>query len=303
MKVTVIGSGVYAKAITKILLSSDCYVSMWTEQEDTSTVLVPKEVEVTNSFEEAIRDTELIYVLTGSKFCENIFKSLKPFIKENQIFVLGSKGILDNGHLITEILEQILPNNKYAVISGPTFAVDIAAQEPIGFTIGAKEKTSYELISRSLKKVYLEYSSEVEAVEMAGSLKNAYAIGSGMLLNYGPSTRCLYITRVLREIENIFKNIDSNNSVLTLACIGDLTLTCTSQNSRNLTFGTILALGNKEEKKEYLKNNTVEGYENLKVYYKLFKERNYDSPILNCVYEIVSQDKDVNELIELLIGK
>lgn len=303
MKVTVIGSGAYGKAITQLLLQSKCDIKMWTEQKDTKNILVPEGVKVTNDFKEALEGSILIYCLTGSKFCKSIFENIKPFIKDDQIIILGSKGILEDGTLITELLEKIIPNSTYAVISGPTFAIDIASLEPIGFTLATKEYETFKKVKSSLP-IYLEYSSDVQAIEMSGSLKNAYAIGSGILhgYNFGSSTRCLYITRSLQEIENIFKTLGSNpSSTCTLAGIGDLVLTCTSPTSRNFTFGTILALETLDEKKEYLKNNTVEGYENLKSYYQLFKKKNISTPILDCVYNIVLNDVKPDTLIDILL--
>lgn len=304
MKVAIIGSGVYALAISKILLQNKCEITMWTEQKDTSKIVVPKEIKITNDYQEAIDEAQLIYILTSSKFCENIFKNIKPLIKKDQIIILGSKGILDNGTLLPELLKTYMPDTKYAVISGPTFAVDIASLEPIGFTIGTEEKQTFNLISKAMQTIYLEYVPETHVVSLAGSLKNAYAIGSGMLegFNYGPSTRCLYITKVLKEISFIFKqfNLDEQ-SIISLAGAGDLILTCTSLNSRNFTFGTMLSLETKEEKKEYLKTNTVEGYENLKVFADMFRQKNVKAPILFCVFDIVVNDVPPRKLIELLL--
>ena len=307
MKTTIIGSGVYDRAISNVLIKNNCDVTMWTELEDTTKVLVPDVIKVTNNIKDALEESELIYILISSKYCKNIFNEIKPFIKENQLLILGSKGILEDGILPHELLERMLPISKYAVISGPTFAVDIASLEPIGFTVATKNKEDFKLISRSLSgHCFLEYSEHVRAVSMAGSLKNAYAIGSGIIsgFNFGPSTRCLYITKVLNEIGNIFNTFDSKDALLSLSVVGDLTLTCTSPNSRNFTFGTILSLKNtQEEKLEYLRDNTVEGYENLKVYYQLFSDQKISTPILDCVYKIVSLNENPNNLIELLLNE
>lgn len=306
MKISVIGSGVYGKAIANVLSKSDGIVTMWTEK-DPKEITVPLErVNVTNSYELAATGAEILFILTGSKFVSDVLKGLKPFIDPNAIIVLGSKGIGEDGSLMTDYVREILPDNPYAVISGPTFAVDIAAGEPVGFTIATKERSTFDKISSALIGTYLEYSSDTEAIEMAGSLKNAYAIGSGMLsgLNYGNSTLCLYITRVLREIGTIYSTLGYNEySTLTLAGVGDLVLTSTSPNSRNFTFGTILAIGRQEEKASYLKTNTVEGYENLKSYVKLFSKKNVETPILKCVFDVVEGNAEASSLIDLLLKK
>lgn len=304
MKVTVIGSGYYAKAISNVLLESDMKVTMWTEQSDISNVIVRKEINLTNSYEEALKGASLAFVLTGSKFVESVLLNMKKYIEKDTIIVLGSKGLKEDGTLFTELVREMFKENKYAVISGPTFAVDIASLEPVGFTIATDDKESFDRIKLAMKNVYLEYSSDIDAVEMAGSLKNAYAIGSGILngLNYGISTRSLFITKALKEIGSIYKALGLNEyATMTLAGIGDLVLTCTSLNSRNFTFGTILSLEDDDEKKDYLKTNTVEGYENLKVYSRLFEEKDIEAPILDCIYRIVLSQEKVSKLIELIL--
>lgn len=304
MKIGILGSGVYAKAISNVLLQSDCSVIMWTEKEDLKDVVVQEGTFLTNSFEEVTRDTEVIFVLTGSQFVKSVLQGIAPFIEKNTLVVLGSKGILEDGTFPLELVEEILPNNPYAIISGPTFAVDIASLEPVGFTIGTAQKTHFEILKKCLKTVYLEHSEDTLAIEMCGSLKNAYAIGSGLLSgsNFGHSTMCLYITKVLKEMSGIFAKMGANSqSVSTLAGVGDLVLTCTSEGSRNFTFGTILALGNTSEKESYLKTHTVEGYENLKAYVALFAKKNIEAPILNCVYKVVEGTLKIDDFIKLLL--
>lgn len=304
MKTSILGSGVYGKAISNVLLASNCDVTMWTEKKDFKEILAKEETHITNSFEEASKDKDIIFVLTGSKFVRSVLEGIAPYVSPTTLIILGSKGILDDGTLMTDLAEEILPNNHYAVISGPTFAVDIAALEPVGFTIGTKEVDDFIILRNALKTVHLEHCADVLAIEMAGSLKNAYAIGSGILsgFNYGNSTRCLYITKVLHEMADIFASFGSDKaSTNTLAGVGDLVLTCMSPNSRNFTFGTILSLESEEDKKEYLKNNTVEGYENLKAYVDLFKRKGIDAPIMECVSKVVDSTLPAESLIELLL--
>jgi glycerol-3-phosphate dehydrogenase (NAD(P)+) len=303
MKISVIGSGVYGLAMTNLLCSNGCDVTLWTEK-NPDEISAPNGVKVTNSFEDAINSAKLVYVLTGSKFTPSIFEGISPFLKEDMVVLLGSKGILEDTSLITEKFEEILPKTKYAVISGPTFAKDIGALEPVGFTIATKNYEDYLTIKQAMKSVFLEYTNDIIGTEISGSLKNAYAIGSGILggFNYGPSVRSLYITRVIEEMKSIFESLGAQkDTILTLASIGDLILTCTSEDSRNFTFGTILSSKDSKEKDEYLKNNTVEGYENLKVYVKLFNQKNIESPILNTVNSIVSGKEKPETLIDLLL--
>lgn len=302
MKATIIGSGVYGKAMANVLLASGCEVMMWTEQKDLQNVQVRDEIKLTNSYIEAAKFSDTIFILTGSKFVESILKEISPYISPTTLVILGSKGILEDGTLMIDLAKRTLSTDHYAVISGPTFAKDIAALDPIGFTIGTVYDDDFEKIKGRLKTVHLEHSRDLVGIELAGSLKNAYAIGSGLIkgLKYGHSTSCLYITKILKEMSTIFEAIGADEkTIITLAGVGDLVLTCTSDTSRNFTFGLLFA-ENEDSALEYLANTTVEGYENLKSYIDLFSQKNISAPILECVSDIVAQKKNSDELIKLL---
>ncbi len=304
MNVSIIGSGVYAKAISALLLASSCKVTMWTEKKDFKEILAKKEVKLTTSFEEATSSADVIFVLTSSKYVRGCLQGIAPTLSPSTVVVLGSKGILKDGTLMTDILEEIMPEVPYAVLSGPTFATDIAALEPIGFTLATSSRDIFAKVASCLNKVNLEYFEDTVAVEMCGSLKNAYAIGSGILngVGYGPSTVCLYITKVLKEIGNIFKARNLNIEVLnTLAGVGDLVLTCTSVNSRNYTFGTILASHDENLVEQYLSTNTVEGFENLQAYIVLFKKLNIKAPIMESLANIIKDNENTNKLVSTIL--
>jgi len=303
MKTTVIGSGLYGQAMAKLLLYNENDVTIWTHEKDIKVVDVPEGAKITNSYEEAIKGAKLIYVLTGSQFSEMVFNSLKPHVTEDMIFILGSKGVLKNKIQIIDLFKEMLPEKKLAVISGPTFAQDIFNLDPIGFTLATKEKDDYQIISNCMKSIHLEYSEDLLGTEICGSLKNAYAIGSGILetFNCGYSTRCLYVTKVLNEMKSIFKQIGADpETVLTLAGVGDLVLTCTSSNSRNFTLGTIISNKKQEEAEKFLATHTVEGYENLKLYHEIFNDKSISAPILETVYNITNFQDDADVLLKVL---
>lgn len=302
MRISIIGTGVYALAVAKLLLTTNDQVTMWTEKEDLDSIEVPCGARFTNSYKEACCEADLIFIMTSAKFVSSVIKASSRYIRPECIVILGTKGILADYSTPLDISTSIL-KNRIGVLSGPTFACDIDALDPIGFTLGSADYEVFEVVKNVMPTVALEYSDDVDAIEMAGSLKNAYAIGSGIIagLGYGPSTSCLFITKVLKEIEQIYEAMSyDTKSILTLAGVGDLVLTCTSTNSRNFTLGTKLAKEDRRSQEDYLKNNTVEGFENIKIYSRLFKERNIPAPILETIYEILIEESDTSFLIELL---
>lgn len=303
MKIAIIGSGVYGKAIAKILLEAKNDVTIWTEVEDLSSVEVPEGIKLTNDYKKALEGANLVYILTGSKFVPDVLANLKPHLDKRSIIILGSKGILEDGSMLTDVTRKVLPEHRLTVISGPTFAKDISALDPVGFTVGG-DKESFDVIKSVMTTVYLEYSPNMEATAMAGSLKNAYAIGSGILkgLGFGHSTTCLFVTRALQELGSIYEAYGFDEEcTLNLSGVGDLFLTCTSEDSRNFSFGMILSQGDEKKTREYLNSNTVEGYENLKAYVSLFKKKNINTPILSCVNDIVASKSTTEDLVTLLV--
>lgn len=303
MKVSIIGSGVYGKSMGKLMISKDNEVMMWTEQKDFTKVDAHKDIRLTNSFKDIASFGDVIFILTSGKFVKSILTSLKGYVTKEHLIVLGSKSILEDGSLMTDLCGSILPDNRYGVISGPTFAKDIDALHPVGFTLATSTLDDFDLIKSILKDTYLEYSSDLIAIEMAGSLKNVYAIGSGIIegLNIGHSTKCLYVALALKEIENIFASLGlDSSSTTTLATLGDLILTCTSRDSRNYTFGTMLATKTKREYTEYLNSTTVEGYDNLIAYKKLFTEKKIDAPLLYSIEKIISGSSSTSSLLDKL---
>ena len=304
MKVAIIGYGVYGKATAKLLNNSGVLVYARTDDKSYTSIRIEDGIKVTNDYKECLRDASLVYVLIPAVFTQDAFKSLKEYISDDMIIILGSKGILDNGMLIEDALKSEIFRPRYACISGPTFAKDIEALEPIGFTIATKSKDDFEIIKKVYHNVKLEYTSDTTGVELCGVLKNAYAIGSGMIdgFKYGDSTRALYITSVINEMKNILSSFGAEpNTVYSLAGLGDTLMTCTSNTSRNYTFGNLFST-NHDKVKEYLDNTTVEGYGNIRVLHELLHQKSIDAPILNKIYDIVMYGSSPDDLIKLLLN-
>ena len=196
-----------------------------------------------------------------------------------------------------------MPKRRYACISGPTFARDIDALEPIGFTLATKNKEDFDMIKKVYKNVKLEYSNDTTGVELCGVLKNAYAIGSGIIegFKYGDSTRALYITSVISEMKTILKGLGGHeNTVYSLAGLGDTLMCCTSPSSRNYSLG-FLKCTNPDTVDEYLKNTTVEGYGNIKVLHELLHKKNINAPILNTIYDIIINNANPKNIIKGIV--
>ena len=323
MRVGLFGTGAYGLALSSILTHNRNEVTMWTkfpeekkqlEETHANEQLLPKfkldeEVVITTSVEECIKDKDLLIIAIPAAFVDSLCKEMKPFIKNNHILI-ATKGIEQGtGLFMDQIVSKYLNTNNIAVISGPSFAVDIITKKPIGLTVASKSSETILLIRKALQNNYirLKECDDITGVEICGSIKNVIALSAGMLdgLNANDSTKAMLITEAMNDMEEILDAFGSNRrTVDTYAGIGDLLLTCNSPKSRNYSFGKLIgSKPNPKEIKEYLKNTTVEGYYTLESIHQLLKNKDVSIPIIDLIYEIIVRGKDPELLLAFLVFK
>ena len=306
MNITIIGTGVYGIAMAIALSQNkENKIIMWTESEDSlkhiedtrdnfkelNGVKIPDSIKFTTSYQEALHNSSIV------------------FINSSMHFVIGSKGIEQNSCLfIDEIFKNIINTKNLAVISGPTFAVDIASLEPIGLSIASKNKNTIELVKYIYKNTNakLRETKDIIGIEICGSIKNVIAIASGILsgLGYKESTRSFLITESLHDIKELINALGGNKkTILSFAGVGDLLLTATSEKSRNYSYGMMLGENAFDEAEEFLNNYTVEGYYTLKSIYDLIKKRKICMPVIDVIYDIVINNDDPRKLVDFLMKK
>ena len=324
MNITIIGTGVYGIAMAIALSQNkENKIIMWTESENSlkhiedtrdnfkelNGAKIPESIKFTTSYEEALQNSSIVFIMTSAKFVSSVCKDMVPFINSSMHFVIGSKGIEQNSCLfIDEIFKNIINTNKLAVISGPTFAVDIASLEPIGLSIASKNKNTIELVKNIYKNTNakLRETKDIIGIEICGSIKNVIAIASGILagLGYKESTRSFLITESLHDIKELINALGGNKkTILSFAGVGDLLLTATSEKSRNYSYGMMLGKNAFDDAEKFLNNYTVEGYYTLKSIYDLIKRRKVSMPVIDVIYDIVINNDDPKKLVEFLMKK
>ena len=231
------------------------------------------------------------------------------YVSKKTFILIATKGIQQNTCMFLNDVFKKYCNNKYGVISGPTFANDIIKESPIGFSLatssGKVEKVVRECFENKTTK--FRRSRDIRGVEICGSIKNVMAIASGMLEGMGvtDSTRALFLTESMNDVKNLIKALGGNKkTILGFAGFGDILMTCTSKESRNFSFGYLIGRGaNKKEIDEYLENTTVEGMYTLKSIHKLVKRKKVKIPIINLIYDIINGNKEKEEMLKFLIEK
>lgn len=324
MKISVIGLGIYSLAISKMLAKKEKNkIMIWTENESKSEEYkktknissicdtnIPKNIKISNSLEEVLKDSNLIYIITASKYVDIITKKMKKYYNPGTPICIASKGIEESREeLLSNIAKENLKTKHIAVISGPTFAIDIINNEPIALALATKSNKVQNLVMETLSNdtLKLRKSNDMIGIQICGATKNVIAIASGILsgLGYSNSTQSFLINESLHDIKNIIKIFGGKpKTILSFAGVGDLMLTCSSTKSRNFSFGyTIGSTKDPKKIKEYLLNNTVEGYNTLEVIYKMLNKRGTPIDLITTIYNIVYNEEDPNTLASFLITK
>ena len=322
-KVSIIGTGAYGISIALALLKKCDKVCMWVETTERAEFLnknrnnsgilpnlkIPDSIEFSNDYESVLKDSNIVFIAVVAKYVDSVTKELSKYNIKNKYFCILSKGIEQNTcQFVTDVFKRNIKSKYVSVISGPSFAIDILNDEPIGLTIASKNKETMKKIKSVLSndKIKLRTSSDLIGVELCGSIKNVIAIAAGILdgLGYSESTRSFLITESLHDIKSLIYGLGGKKkTILSFAGVGDLLLTATSKKSRNYRFGILIGQGKNKEAEDFLNDNTVEGYYTLKSIYTLIKRKKIDMPIINLIYQIIINKKDSNKLSEFLIKK
>jgi glycerol-3-phosphate dehydrogenase (NAD(P)+) len=221
--------------------------------------------------------------------------------------VACAKGIERGTHaFMTEILRETAPSRPAAILSGPSFAVDVAAGLPTAVTLAAGE----DGLARSLCQLMhgpnlrLYHSTDVRGVEIGGAAKNVLAIACGVAAGraLGASAVAALIARGFAELRRFGEAFGAKSQTLMgLSGLGDLVLTCSSAQSRNFSFG--LAIGRGESAAEAGKAGLAEGAFTARALTDLARKRQVDMPIAACVEALIEGALDVQGAIEMLLGR
>ncbi len=323
MKVTIIGAGAYSLGLSFMFHENTKNITIYSKVKEEIEILkkyhkndkyltgisIYKDIHLTTDLEEAMKECDLIVIGVSTKYINSICTEINPYYK-NQNILVASKGIDQNSLLfVSSIVKSIIHTNKIAVISGPTFAIDLAKKEICGLSIASKNEDTIKIVKETLENPYLRLrpTDDVLGVEICGSIKNVLAIAAGILEGFhvSNSTKSMFLTEALHDVKYLIKKLGGNgNTILSYAGFGDFILTCTSENSRNFSFGKLIGENKtQEEIKEYLKSNTVEGVYTLESLANLLEKETIELPIINLIYNIVFLHKNPRSLLEFLITK
>lgn len=324
MKLTVIGAGCWGLTLAWLLTNNFDEVTVWGREQDLYEDLIknkhtskPLEVQladkviVTSDLAEAIEGADIILNVVATSGTRDVCENLKKSgIKPEQIFVNASKGIeLPSLMRMSEVIKEVLPEQKLAILSGPTLAKEVLQGKPTAASVASDDMAVAEFVQKTCSvagKFRLYTNSDVVGVELGGSLKNVIAIASGFAHTMGLGDNCAgaLLTRGMAEIVRVSILLGANPSTLYgLSGMGDLIATCSSPMSRNYTVGSMLAKGKKIDDILAELGSVAEGVKTSKAICELAKKLEIEVPVSSAIYEAVYTDITPEDLLNKLMNR
>lgn len=322
-KIGILGTGSWGTALGVLLARKGMDVHMWGRDQIEIDKMIanrenkkylpnidlPSNMKFSKDLEETISGKEIILLAIPTHGVREILKLSKSFIDKDQLIVNVAKGIENDTLMrISEITGEILPRNKYVVLSGPSHAEEVAVDMPTTVVSASKSKQAAELVQDVFMtpsfRVYT--NPDIIGVEIGGALKNIIALSAGISdgLNYGDNTKAALMTRGIFEISRLGEKLGASiNTFSGLSGVGDLIVTCTSKHSRNRRAGILIGQGKSVEESIEEIGMVVEGIKTTKSTYELAKNKDIDMPITEELYRVLYGEEDVKYSVVNLMGR
>ena len=268
-------------------------------------VKIEENVKATSSLEDIFK-TDAVLIAVPTQAVREVLKKFPKGFKKT--LINAAKGVeISTFKTVSEIVSEILPSAEYFVLSGPSFAKEVAEGKPTAVVLSGFNKNLGLELQRELNssnfRIY--WNSDVKGVELGGALKNVIAIAVGICdgMEMGLNARSALITRGLKEMAYLGEKLGAKRETFYgLSGLGDLVLTSTGDLSRNRRFG--LAIGKGKAVEEALKElGTVEGFYTTKAVYELSKKLKVELPITETVYEVLYKGLALKEAIRKLLNR
>ncbi|KPJ76730.1 MAG: glycerol-3-phosphate dehydrogenase [Deltaproteobacteria bacterium SG8_13] len=326
MNIGVVGAGSWGTALANLLAVKGYRIDLWVfEEEVRDQILQQRENRVflpditlspnlkpTNDLAAAVTGKQLLLVVVPSHVMRETAGRMAEFVTAEMIIVSASKGIENKTHLtMTGVLKEMLPGlseSQLAVLSGPSFAREVAQQLPTAVTVASRELSVAERVQHvfATERFRVYTNDDVMGVELGGSVKNVIAIAAGIIdgLGMGLNTRAALITRGQTEIRRLGVAMGANPRTFTgLAGIGDLILTCTGTLSRNHTIGYQIGQGEKLADLLSKMRMVAEGVKTAESVYNLSRRIGVEMPICEEIYRILYEDLPPLEAVQRLMTR
>ena len=319
-RIGVIGGGAWGTAIAQMLCREGQEGILWCLEAEVAeaintghenTVFLPgvplkPALRATTSLAD-LYDQDALFAVAPAQHTRKTLAALKDHIRPGTPVVLCSKGIeLSTGKFMTEVLADELPEASPAVMSGPSFAIDVAKGLPTAVTLAVKDDAiGSELIQAISTPTFRPYlSGDLLGAEIGGAVKNVLAIACGIALGkgLGRSAHAALIARGSAEMTRLALALGAERETMSgLSGLGDLVLTCSSETSRNMSCGLALGRGETLDSIMAARNAVTEGVATAPVLRRLASQHHVDMPICDAVAAVIEGEISVDEAIKTLL--
>ncbi|MEW6673177.1 MAG: NAD(P)H-dependent glycerol-3-phosphate dehydrogenase [Thermodesulfobacteriota bacterium] len=326
LTIGVVGAGSWGTALANLLAIKGFNVTLWAFEPEVrdrirSTrentlflpgVKLPESLAVSSDLAEVAGAKDLLLVVVPSHVMRATARKMAKVVSPGTIVVSASKGIEIKTHLtMSAILKEILPQvdpGKLAVLSGPSFAREVARNVPTVVTVACKDQRVAELVQHTFAAPFFRVytNDDLVGVELGGAVKNVIAIAAGIIdgLGLGLNTRAAMITRGLAEIRRLGVKLGANpHTFAGLAGVGDLVLTCTGDLSRNHSVGKKIGEGKKLAEILADMRMVAEGVRTAKSVYNLSRKVGVEMPISQEVYHILYDGLEPQKALHRLMTR
>ena len=300
MKITVIGNGTWGSAITLLVCRRGHMVARWGRHPQTNDV---------RDLKEALHEAEIIFFAIPSHAMREVCRLAKPHLPKRALLVSLAKGIEEEANLrMTEVIKKVTGRREVAVMSGPTFANEVARSAPTAIVCAASKwewaKKVQDAMNGEDFRVYTH--TDMVGVELGGALKNIIAIAAGACvgMELGDNALAALITRGLAELSRIGIALGGKSQTFYgLSGVGDLVLTCSSSQSRNRRVGEALGRGESLPKVLASLHGTAEGIKTTRSVHRILQKKKLEAPILQQVYSVLYEGNPAWKAVKTLMAR
>ncbi len=319
--IAIIGAGSWGTALALVAARAGHTVKLWAHSREVVAALrdnrentiylpgfiLPENIEPVDELSAALHAAELVVTVVPSHVCRAVYAQLAPHAQPQMIFANAAKGLETATQMrMEEVVRAVLPAPRYVMLSGPSFAQEVARDEPCAIVAAAREREAAALVQATFAaprfRVYT--NDDVTGVEVGGALKNVMAIATGAVngLGLGYNSAAALVTRGLAEMTRLAVALGGRPETLAgLAGLGDLVLTCFGQLSRNRRVGFELGRGRTLAEILAETREVAEGVKTAQAAYLLAQRLNVEMPITTGVYQMLYAGKTPRELeLELM---
>ena len=319
--VAIVGAGAWGSALAFVAAGNAPKVLLWAREPEVVEsirttrenrlflpgVRIPDTIEPTGE-SSRIAEADAVLLVTPAQHMRTALGAIGGFLKPGTPVVVCAKGIeTGTGLLLNEVLDEVLPEAEPAILSGPSFARDVARGLPTAVTIAARESIAVRLQASLSQAWFRPYVSEdVRGVALGGAAKNVYAIACGMVegAGFGESARAATISRGFAELLRLGATLGSRGETLMgLSGLGDLVLTATSMSSRNFSLGVALGKGARLDEVSGAGHPLAEGAATAPALVARASRHGVELPIAEAVADVLAGHIQVREAAERLLAR